>query len=715
MTSSTLQEFARRLGRAAAPWFDTRTRRPLILLVVASLSILLAPLAWDIAYALFYKLPRWLRRVPGEGAVIAAVMMGLRRLWIVRPHDTWPAEPDGPRRDAHVVWPLRIAVLSLAWPLLSHPDGLGFADWDFVLDKFEALRQTILRWGQFPWWHPWCRGGFPLGAEPQIGAVSMATPLVLAFGSTRGLALSTALCLLIAVEGAYRLAWRWLRDPWAAATAALVYGLNGGALVNTAWGYVLPMSYCSLPWMAYHAMRLGRRFRDGVGFGFWTAFAVLNGIQYINLYAGLLAGAFALRAWRLQPPGQRRRFLAHVLAAAGVFLLLCGWRLATVLPVLRDDQRERISFWDETPVSMLHYLLNRPAPDWPVAIPPNLCATFIELTSYVGPLVLGLGLASVVRGWRWWHTVALVGAWFALGSLRWYQPSYWVAEWPVFASTHVVTRWRFLAMLGLGLAAGSVLAAWRRSNRALVRMVAIAAAAVVALDLLSLAHTQLGLAFSLPADPERFPGPPVPTIVNVKQGVGYACVLRGYGVIQGYEPMVGGYRRDAPTLRRAREDPDYRGEAWTDAGPVEPTFWSPNRIEFQVRPGERVFVNQNPGSWWWANGRRAFPGLRCAELLEPFQARADAQGRLVLEIHPPGLEIGLALHVLGAALLLGAVAIARAGSREANSPPASAGPRRIDAAQPAPSPGSDQGGQVGEEVADDHDGRQADSGLHDRS
>ena len=116
--------------------------------------------------------------------------------------------------------------------MMRNPDGLGFADWDFVLDKFEAVRRTILVWGQFPWWNPWCRGGFPLAAEPQIGAVSMATPLVLALGTSIGLRLAAILCIWIAVEGAYRLAWLWFREPWAAAAAALIYGLNGAVIVE---------------------------------------------------------------------------------------------------------------------------------------------------------------------------------------------------------------------------------------------------------------------------------------------------------------------------------------------------------------------------------------------------------------------------------------------------------------------------------------------------
>jgi hypothetical protein len=127
-------------------------------------------------------------------------------------------------------------------------------------------------------------------------------------------------------------------------------------------------------------------------------------------------------------------------------------------------------------------------------------------------------------------------------------------------------------------------------------------------------------------------------------------------VVEGYEPMIGGYRRNAPTLRLSRTDPTYRGEAWTATRThLMPTLWTPNRLIFHVAPNETVFLNQNPGSWWQSNGTRAFPTLtRCAEPLTPFTARADSTGRLELAIHPPWLSAGLALHAVGLLLALAA-------------------------------------------------------------
>ena len=637
-------------------WVDPRSYRPLVLLVVASLVVMLVPLAVDVGDALFFMIPRWVRNSMAQGMILTLIALGLGRLWRVRTTDGWPIEPEGTESGARTAaarwmpWALRLAVLSLAFPLLTNPDGIGFADWDFVLDKFEAARRTILVWGQFPWWNPWSRGGFPLAAEPQIGAISMATPLILSFGTGVGLRLAAILCLLIAVEGTYRLAWLWFRDPWAAAATALVYAMNGAVLVTVSLGYVLAMSYCSVPWLAYFAARIGRRFSDGLWLGFWMGFVILNGIQYLSLYAVPLTAMIWLRAFRLQPPGRHRALLVHTAAAVGVFFLICGWRLCTMLPVLLEDKREQVTFWDETPLSLLRYLLSRPRPGWNLELSAAAGSVFGELNSYVGPVVLALALVSLAFGWRWWHTLAIVCFWLAIGSVRWYQPSAWLAAWPLIGSAHVVTRWRYLAFLGVGFASGSVLARWRASPRRSLRALAALLVGIIAADFLVLGHQQLPLAFSTRPTPDLFPGPPVPDIVNVRDGLGYPCTLMGYGIIRGYEPMLS-YYRDAPTLRVAREDPGYRGEAWTDRGPVRPILWSPNRLVFQVEPGQEVHVNQNPGSWWWANGRPAFPGRRCAELTTPFTAAADERGRLVLEIHPRGLGAGVGLHVLGASLV----------------------------------------------------------------
>ena len=133
------------------------------------------------------------------------------------------------------------------------------------------------------------------------------------------------------------------------------------------------------------------------------------------------------------------------------------------------------------------------------------------------------------------------------------------------------------------------------------------------------------VAFNIAPTEDRFPGPPTTEIIQVKQPLEFAAVLRGYGSLMSWEPLLS-YDADPPTARLWRGHPAYVGESWTARGPVRPVSWSPNRIVFHVDPHEEVTINQNPGSWWLANGAPAMPGARCAETLRPFVARADARG-----------------------------------------------------------------------------------------
>ena len=602
---------------------------------------------------LFYAIPWWVRKSVGW-AVFAGLLGVLgRRLLQVRPGDEPVPEDAGRQGSWWLGWLGLVGVTALGVPLLQHPENLGFGDWDLFLGKYEAARRSIALYGQFPWWDPWTRGGFPLAANPQCGVWGVAMPLVLLFGTLVGMRLATLVCFLLAFEGTRRLARLWLGDPVAAAFAALIYALNGGVLVAAVAAYHVSMCYPALPWMLYTVFRLERRPRDGLWLGFWAAFNLLNGIQYFTVYTVLIVAVVWLRRLAVLCVTRRadlRRFLAHSSLALGVFLGLAGWRLATTGLVYRDFPRVYYSGYDETPWKILTHLLGRP----PASTLAHLeVPYFWETTCYIGPVVLILAGISLRGGWRWWHTLAILCGWLAAGSVAWYHPSYWLAHFPAFSTMHAVPRWRFMALLGVALAAASVVATWSRDGRRSRRRLARAAIVAVAGDYLAYGFEVLPVAFSIPPTASRFPGPELPagSIVQIGDWPGFAAISRGYGVIHGFEPLLG-YDRQARTARQLRGGPDYRGEAWTDAGPAEVTLWTPNQIHLHVLPSQRVYLNQNPGSWWWLNGRPAFPDWRVAEKDRPFAVVADDQGRVELLIHPKGLGVGLLLHLAGALLIL---------------------------------------------------------------
>jgi hypothetical protein len=549
-----------------------------------------------------------------------------------------------------------MATGSVALGFLGHSQNVGLGDWDLHLQWYEVIRQTVLRWHQVPWWNPFVRGGFPLAGEPQCGLVSIDTPLVLLFGTSLGLRIATMIYLMLAVEGARRLAAEWVGDPWAACVAGAVYGLNGAILVYSAAGHALTMSHPFLPWLVYWVGRLGQDRWAGAWLGLWSAASVLTVIQYPTAYGFLIAGVLWVRACGLHRSSSVtiRRLCADTSFAVGVFLALAGWRIVITGSVIADFPRRMVTLIDRTPSEAIASLWTR------TRLPFSLGQAG-EIQSYVGVVPVLLAAASLTLGWRWWHTLAATTFWLSLGVERVYQLSFWLRDWPGFSTMHVVTRWRLPLMLGVGLAASSELARLRTSPSRLARWLATGLVTVIVFDLIAYAHQVLPAAFDLPPRDEWFPGPAVTPLVNIEhwetarsdygvaQTLGYTATLRGYGVIRGYEPQLG-YDRRGPTARLWRGHPNYRGEFWTEDGPVAPVAWSPNRIVLRVRPGQTVHINQNPGSWWLVNGQRAFAEMRCAEPLELFAVSADAEGRLELVIQPPGLRAAGGLAALGVAL-----------------------------------------------------------------
>ena len=607
---------------------------------------------------LFLAIPWPIRWWLGELAFLGLIVLAYG--WALRtcPTRGWtPIDPDrAPERRLHraLAIALQILTLSFAYPFFARPGHGGIYDWDLHLTWFEAIRRTVLHFHQFPWWNPWTCDGFPLAAEPQVGIVSLDTLLVLPFGTETGLKLSAVASLMLATEGARRLARLWLADPWGVALAAAVYAWNGAIVIFTANGHALTNTHPFLPWLLYYAFKIGRGARPAAMLGGVQAASVLTVIQYPTAYDAIIV-AFVL-IWGLPgtPRGGRARYLGLMGVAAGVFLALAGWRLVLSGLVLRDYPRTISTIVDNSPWGLLHALLDRmvPRPHAEYA-GPNWDS---ELAGYAGLIPVLLAVLSLRRSWRWWHTLALAGFAMALGSHRVSQPSYWTLTWPGFSTMHMVGRWRLPALLGLGLAAGSEVQAWRAGGRWPRRAAAMLAALALA-DLAAYAHQCLPLAFGVPPAARLSPGPEVAPIVSLRRWEdhldtqNYEALRRGYAVVEAYCPLLGYDRDRRPTARTWRGHPDYVGEFVAGGRPLAPESWSPNRIVLRARPGQAVEINQNPGNYWHARSRPLFPGARCAELTRRFVATADGRGELVLEAHPP---IG-ALRLAAGATLAGLV------------------------------------------------------------
>ncbi|HEY0869638.1 MAG TPA: hypothetical protein VGD55_04520, partial [Acidothermaceae bacterium] len=118
-----------------------------------------------------------------------------------------PAANSGSLRSFVGRWgwrPWHYALLLLIHAHFFTSDGLGTGR-DMV-DVFypwaDAVRLSILKFHQFPWWNPWAMAGQPLFADPASVAVLMPdTLLVLIFGAVTGLKIAIVLYVLVGYEG----------------------------------------------------------------------------------------------------------------------------------------------------------------------------------------------------------------------------------------------------------------------------------------------------------------------------------------------------------------------------------------------------------------------------------------------------------------------------------------------------------------------------------
>ena len=639
--------------------------RSMVRIVGVAVAGVLAFVAWMLVPPLFMAIPWTIRWWMGMTVFLGlgAALIG----WTLRvsPPRPWrlvdPATTQQQGLHRAVAWGLQGLALSFAYAFFARPGYGAVTDWDLHLAWFEALRLAVVRFHQFPWWNPWNAGGFPLAFEPQVGLASLDTLFVIPFGTENGLRLASVASMMLATEGARRLARNLFEDPWAVALAAAVYAWNGAVLIFTVSGHALTLCYPFFPWMLLFALRIDRGLRPAILLGAAAAASVLSIVQYPTAYGALFTAGVLAWGFLGRPRSERARYLALVGVAAGVFLAIAGWRLVMTGLVLKDFPRRLSSMVDNPPYQQVHALVDREIP--PPRVQSYTKGFNSEQACYIGAIPLFAAVVGLRRGWRWWHTIGAVGFAMAMGSVQIHHPSYWVSTWPGFSTMHMVGRWRLCAVLGVALAAADEIGAWRRAGGRLRGLAGVLSLATVA-DLALYAHQCLPIAFSTPPAERVGPGPAVATIVNLQawdfQGdpSGFEAIRRGYGVIAGYCPLLG-YDRNRPTLRLWRGHPAYLGEFVAGGRPVVPESWSPNRIVFVgLEPGQEVEVNQNPSSYWFANGRRLFPGAKCAELMRRFGARADDRGRLVLEISPPGVPLAIGASAGGLILAAAAIGLA---------------------------------------------------------
>ncbi|MCK4283044.1 MAG: hypothetical protein KAX44_01910 [Candidatus Brocadiae bacterium] len=590
-------------------------------------------------------------------------------------YSTLPDEASGELRICTGVFLLTAAVglTALGWQVFHRPSSLGGHDWSYFFHVYEAVRISIVHYGQFPWWNIWSCGGVPLFANPQVGVFSINTLFVLLFGTVFGLKLSLGVHVLFGFEGMRRLLRRYITAPFAL-LGALIYVAGGGFAMHWAVGHFILLTSFYLPWLLLLALRLPDGDRYAWLFGLLMGLMVLEGVGYTTVFNALVA-AIAGFCVLIRTREKRLAVARRIAMALGVFLVVAGFRLAMSMVYVSQyagTSGEEIAVLGRhtakaflTPIADIHYWRSGPQHFW------------WEYGCYVGVPVAVLFGFSFARGIRYWHCGALLCLLSAYSATFPGNPFRWLGFLPFLGAIRVLTRWRLVALLfiGMGAAVGAE-ALWSRMSKRWMRLAAVAFCALAALEVTRVSATIISVAFpaqsgtpsvALPAEPGYFYHVRPSGVGNVNWM--YRATRANVGVVEGYEPLLGYDRRRAIEIL-AVSDEGYRGEAVADGTQVQPAYWSPNRLVFE-RVNAPLRLNLAPGSYWRVNGRDLFGQMRVTELTEPFVVRPDESGRVTLTIVPEGWRLGLGLIVAGL-MLLGLPGITRLVAERLNMRPSSA-------------------------------------------
>jgi hypothetical protein len=278
---------------------------------------------------------------------------------------------------------------------------------ELVVPSLDAARRGLTA-GRWPLWNSRVGAGMPLLADPQAQAIAPLAILALPFSPLRGAAVIAALRVLLALMFTFLLLRRQGLGAGPSLAGALAFGLSGITLLWVGWP--LASSAALLPAVLYALARLagpshgpsaahgssageaglatipgeqsglaedslasgaGRWRRDALLLAMALVALLLAGHPETELYACLLAAAFAAGLVRRSLPGRRLPLLRRMTGAA---LVAAGVAAPALLPAL-----------DYLPQTLRAERLAHPAPPMPTSpAPPPAAASRASGASAAG-------------------------------------------------------------------------------------------------------------------------------------------------------------------------------------------------------------------------------------------------------------------------------------------------------------------------------------------
>jgi hypothetical protein len=550
--------------------------------------------------------------------------------------------------------PAHYALLLLAHiQLLTSDAKAGGWDWSYKMYPWaDALRFSILKYHQFPWWNPWSMSGQPFFADPQTAVLMPDTLLLVVFGAVVGYKLIILFYSFVGYEGSRFLCRHLFGRSAFVDGCSVIPALLPALALHVSVGHVVFLVLWLFPWLLGLALTWRQSAARSLAFGAVIGCFLLTYLHYTILMGFSLVGVVVLlqliRSFRSREVWIKAALVVCTALGIGLTRIFLTVAFISGFPRAETEHYPIVASISQIWTTLVAPFQNRTA-RFPIA-----GLGWWELGSYVGLLALLLACVGLWRGdrkLRALHLAALLCLVLAWNNRDKILPGYWLHVTQPWKTMVVITRWRLFACYLLLVGAVQGLVAIQRSGRS---RAAVCLAALVALDLAF--HVHYAYRDTFRATPPAFTEAPDPP-QTVRDGPSDIWRHTRMNLVSmGAEFSLLGYHEHFPK-RDHIGTPGYRGD-FVGTKPLEMERWTPNRIVLTASPGDTLTLNINPSSYWIMNGQRLFLTYRAMEPDKPFRVVVPPSGQIELLARPP--HFGALLLVQGLFALLAVRLLRRA-------------------------------------------------------
>lgn len=533
------------------------------------------------------------------------------------------------------------------------------------MKRYEVLQRTILEFKQWPGNNPWSLGGEPILGNAGVSIISISGLFTLLFGAFWGLRLAVVAHLFIGFWGAWKLSRIWWHNRFVRLIFCFYLIANPAMIYHLTVGHLVYLNFYFFPLILYYLLRFREDIWSGLKAGLITALAINDSPAYIPQYILLILAGIFIYLFVTNYKRHWRYLLNWALLFVPVLATLSIYRIIMILQVISDYPRITNRVWHYSLKTVLEaYLVPHTKLVWITKGIPAGRTTW-EICSYVGITGFILSIRNLSRGFRWWHAMIILLVWAAAGNDNYFYIMYWIRKIPGFSSHLCFARIRVFALVFFGIAAICELNHLgtkykdKGQNTRFRKFICIGILLVG--EVLLVSHIIMWSSHPEPivqsfyAPNNKFQNVrTLPHLYKYKCWTTYEAMKMNLGWLNG----SGVSNLPGKCARLDRDDPNYIAEFHQDNTPVEPVYWSPNRILFEnLDPAVPLIINMNPGKPWYCNGIQIFPEYRIVEHFEPFHVMPNSKGVVELVYKYPAQKLALTatavLMIISCVIIIG--------------------------------------------------------------